>query len=104
MRFRAIAGAALAFALAAAGQERQTILAIGAHAADMDLTAGALVAHQKLLGDRVVMLHLTLGEGGNPKMTPAEYGVQKRREAEACAKALGAEVLFAPYADGMLLD
>ena len=36
----------------------------------MELTTGAvlLAAHQR--GDRVVLLHLTLGEGGNPKLTP----------------------------------
>ena len=89
-------------ALANAGAQPRTILAIGAHAADMDLTAGALLAHQKKLGDRVVMLHLTLGEGGNPKLPPAEYAGQKRREALAAAKVLGAEVLFGPYADALL--
>ncbi len=76
---------------AAAGQER-TVLAIGAHAGDAELTAGAVLARHKRLGDRVVLLHLTLGEGGNPKMTPAAYGEQKRREALAAAEALGAEV------------
>jgi LmbE family N-acetylglucosaminyl deacetylase len=80
----------------------RTILAIGAHAGDMELTCGAvlLAAHQR--GDRVVILHLTLGEGGNPKLSPAEYGAQKRREALAVGAALGAEVLFAPYRDGEL--
>jgi len=53
-------------------QAQRTILAVGAHAADMELTAGAILAHQRRLGDRVVILHLTLGEGGNPKMAPAE--------------------------------
>ena len=80
----------------------RTILAVGAHAADMELTAGALLAHQRKAGDRVVMLHLTLGEGGNPKLAPAEYAAQKRREASAAAKALGAEVIFGPYADALL--
>ncbi len=82
--------------------EPRTILAIGAHAGDMELSAGAVLAHQAKLGDRVVILHLTLGEGGNPKMSPKEYGAQKRTEALAAAKALGAEVIFGPYADGML--
>ncbi len=82
--------------------QQRTILAIGAHAADMDLTAGAILAHQKKLGDRVVMLHMTLGEAGNPKMPPAQYAEQKRQEAAACAKALGAEVIIGPYADAML--
>ena len=38
---------------AAAGQER-TVLAIGAHAGDAELTAGAVLARHKRLGDRVV--------------------------------------------------
>ncbi len=87
-------------AAAQAPAPARTILAIGAHAGDMELTAGAVLlgAHQR--GDRVVILHLTLGEGGNLKLSPAEYGAQKRREAEAVAKDLGAEVLFGPYGDG----
>src|SRR5581483_8519245 len=93
--------AAALIAVCAAAQQR-TILAVGAHAADADLTMGALLAHQKKLGDRVVILHMTLGEAGNPNLAPAAYAEQKRREAEAAAKDLGAEVLFAPYADAML--
>ena len=51
-----------------------------------------------------MLLHLTLGEGGNPKLAPAAYGAQKRREAIEAAKALGAEVRFGPYQDGELPD
>jgi N-acetylglucosamine malate deacetylase 1 len=83
---------------------KKTILAIGAHAGDMELTCGALLAKQGRAGDRIVLLHLTLGEGGNPKLTPEAYGAQKRREAEAAAHILGAEVLFAPYRDGELVN
>jgi N-acetylglucosamine malate deacetylase 1 len=92
----------LAAAMLPAVAQQRTILAIGAHAADMDLTVGALLAHQKRLGDRTVMLHLTLGEAGNPKLTPQRYAEQKRREAEASAKALGAEVIAGPYSDALL--
>lgn len=81
---------------------QRTILAVGAHAGDMELTSGALLLKQHRQGDRVVLLHLTLGEGGNPRMSPAAYGAQKRAEAQAVAGALGAEVLFAPYRDGEL--
>jgi LmbE family N-acetylglucosaminyl deacetylase len=82
----------------------RTILAIGAHAGDMELTSGAVLIRQQRRGDRVVLLHLTLGEGGNARLSPAEYGAQKRREAEAVARALGAEVIFGPYKDGELPD
>lgn len=83
---------------------KRTILAVGAHAGDMELTTGALLLKQVERGDRVVLLHLTLGEGGNPKLSPEAYGEQKRREAIAAAEALGAEVLFGPYRDGELPD
>jgi LmbE family N-acetylglucosaminyl deacetylase len=82
----------------------RTILAIGAHAGDMELTTGALLLKQHQQGDRVVLLHLTLGEGGNPKLSPETYGAQKRREAVAAAAVLGAEVIFGPYRDGELPD
>jgi LmbE family N-acetylglucosaminyl deacetylase len=80
----------------------RTILAVGAHAGDAELTSGLLLARQRMRGDRVVILHLTLGEGGNPRLSPEAYGPQKRREALAVGAALGAEVLFAPYRDGEL--
>jgi N-acetylglucosamine malate deacetylase 1 len=83
-------------------EERKTVLAIGAHAGDMEVSCGAVLYKHVRQGDRVVLLHLTPGEGGNPRMTPAAYGAQKRREAEAIAKAMGAEVLFGPYRDGEL--
>ena len=89
-------------AVSSAAAQQRTILAIGAHAADMELTAGPILAHQKLLGDRIVILHMTLGEAGNPKLAPAKYAEQKRREAEAAAKALGAEVIIGPYFDALL--
>ncbi len=85
-----------------AGQPARIFLAVGAHAGDMELTAGMLLAKQRRLGDRVVLLHLTLGEGGNPRLSPEAYGAQKRREAEEAAAALGAEVLFGPWKDGEL--
>jgi LmbE family N-acetylglucosaminyl deacetylase len=91
----------LAFALPLDGK---TILAIGAHAGDVELTSGAVLMKQKKLGDRIVILHMTLGEGGNPKMPTEQYAAQKRREALAAGAAIGAEVMFARYGDGELPD
>lgn len=85
-------------------REPRTILAIGAHAGDMELTAGALLIKQQKLGDRVVILHMTLGEGGNRRLSPAVYGAQKRREALAADSVIGAQVIFAPYRDGEIPD
>jgi LmbE family N-acetylglucosaminyl deacetylase len=78
----------------------RTILAIGAHAGDMELTAGAVLIKQRRLGDRVVILQMSLGEGGNPRLSPSVYGAQKRREALAADSVIGAETIFAPYRDG----
>lgn len=107
--------AGVAFAAPAAAQARdttaapaprpaRTILAIGAHAGDMELTTGALLLKARQQGARVVLLHLTLGEGGNRRMSPEAYGAQKRREATEVAAALGAEVMFGPWRDGELPD
>jgi N-acetylglucosamine malate deacetylase 1 len=82
----------------------RTILAIGAHAGDMEVSCGAVLALHVSRGDRVVLYHLTLGEGGNPALSPAAYGAQKKREAEAIARTMGAEVLFGPYKDGEIPD
>lgn len=85
-----------------ANQPERTILAIGAHCGDVEVTCGAVLAKHRKAGDRVVILHLTLGEGGNPNLTPQAYGEQKRREAQAAAKVIGAEAIFGPYKDGEL--
>lgn len=101
---RVIAGVTLAVAATRSANGQRTILAVGAHAGDVELTSGALLAKQHRLGDRVVILHLTLGEGGNPRLSSVRYAEQKRREAADAAATLGAEVLFGPYRDGELPD
>jgi N-acetylglucosamine malate deacetylase 1 len=83
-------------------ESQKTILAIGAHCGDVEITCGAVLAKHHKLGDSVAILHLTLGEGGNPNMSPQAYGEQKRREAEAAAKLIGARPFFGPYRDGEL--
>lgn len=85
-----------------AQESQKTILAIGAHCGDVEITCGAVLAKHSKHGDCVAILHLTLGEGGNPNMTPQAYGEQKHREAEATAKLIGAQPIFAPYRDGEL--
>jgi N-acetylglucosamine malate deacetylase 1 len=76
------------------------ILAIGAHAGDMELTAGPLLARQRRTGDSIVFLHLTLGERGNRQLAPSPYGEQKRREAREAAAVLSAAVMFGTWRDG----
>jgi len=83
---------------------QKTILAIGAHAGDAELTMGPLLAAEQKRGTRVVILDLTLGEKGHPKLSAEEYAAQKRREATAVASALGAELEIGPYRDAELPD
>ncbi len=92
----------LVAAAAICAAQNRTILAIGAHCGDAEITSGAVLARHAKLGDRIAILHLTLGEGGNPKLSPEAYGEQKRREALEAAKVIGAEALFGPYKDGEL--
>jgi LmbE family N-acetylglucosaminyl deacetylase len=68
----------------------------------MELTAGTLLLKESRRGDRVVILHLTLGERGNPKLAPEKYAEQKKSEAAAAAQELGAEVIFGSFRDGEL--
>lgn len=78
------------------------VLAIGAHAGDLDLTAGAVLAQHVLRGDRATLLHLTLGERGHPRMSVPDYAKQKREEAETFAERIGAGVRFLDHEDGLL--
>lgn len=82
----------------------KVVLAVGAHAGDMEVTAGAALASAAQQGARVVILHLTLGEKGHPRKPAAEYAKQKRAEAQAAAQALGAEARFGKWEDGALRD
>lgn len=78
------------------------IVAVGAHAADMELAAGATVLRHVRDGWQAHLVHLTLGEKGHRVLSPAEYGAQKRREAEESAAILGATPHFLAYRDGEL--
>lgn len=81
---------------------RPCIVAIGAHAADMEFSAGATLLKHAHNGWDVHIIHLTLGEKGNLQLSPEEYGEQKKREAQAAAKILRATPHFLPYSDGEL--
>lgn len=87
---------------AAAGK---TILAIGAHVGDMELTAGALLASCAVSGGRAVTLALTAGEKGAPAGADVlEYRKNKVAEAERFAAMLGGEAIVLDHPDGLLPD
>ena len=73
-------------------QKKHTVLAIGAHIGDAELTAGALLATAAVNGGKAVTLALTAGEKGAPPGADiAEYRRNKIAEAEAFARELGGE-------------
>jgi len=83
----------------------KTIMAIGAHIGDAELTAGGVLATAALEGAKIVTLALTAGERGNPPgVSVADYRIQKVKEAKEFAKRLGGEAIVFPYKDGELPD
>lgn len=80
----------------------QTVLAVGGHIGDMELTAGPLLAEAVLRGGRGIIVAATYGERGHPRLTPSEYRVQKVAEAQQFADLIGAESRVLDYSDGFL--
>ena len=85
-----------------AGPGIPKLLVVGAHAGDGEVMAGPVVAQHTADGGSAVLLHLTLGERGHPSLPGAEYGPQKRAEAQAAASVLGADVRIGGYRDAEL--
>jgi len=81
----------------------KTILAIGGHIGDMELTAGGVMATNAINGGKNIVLALTAGERGNPPhMKVEEYRAQKLKEAaEFCKLINGTSIVF-DYEDGLL--
>ena len=75
------------------------IVAVGAHAADMEFSAGATLLKHARDGWDTHIINLTLGEKGAAEQTVEEYAAQKQREADACAARLGATQHYLPYAE-----
>jgi LmbE family N-acetylglucosaminyl deacetylase len=78
------------------------ILAVDAHIGDMDLTAGPALAEMALLGHRVVLVALTPGERGHPRMSLEDYRLVKMGEGDRFAEQIGAELQVFDGSDGLL--
>ncbi len=78
------------------------ILAIGAHAADQELSAGMILAKYARAGHQVTILSLTAGEKGHMVLDSAAYRDQKVREAQTCANVLGVKSVILDYLDAEL--
>src|SRR2546428_4788910 len=82
--------------------QRKCIMVVGAHAADAEIMGGATVLKHVDAGWRAVLVHMTPGEKGHRTLTPEDYAKVKAREAEAAARALGAESVMLSFRDGEL--
>lgn len=82
--------------------KRVSILAIGAHAGDVEISAGMALAHHVNLGRKVAICHVTLGEKGHPTKSVEAYENQKRDEAMAAADVISADIYTLPFRDGEL--
>lgn len=81
----------------------KTIVAIGAHTGDAQLTCGMLLAKHALAGDKVITVDLTAGERGAPKgMDIREFRQQNVAAAKAFTDALGGESIVWDIPDGEL--
>lgn len=80
------------------------IMAIGAHAGDMELTCGGVLTKYAQEGNIVKLVHMTPGEKGHQTLGDVEYRKQKIEEANKCAEMMGAEAIVLDYKDGELPD
>jgi LmbE family N-acetylglucosaminyl deacetylase len=74
-------------------------MAIAAHPGDAMFSMGAAVAQHVHNGGSGILLSLSLGEKGHPKIEPARYGEMQREAAVHAASMLGAATEFLTYPD-----
>lgn len=85
--------------------KKKTIMAIGGHIGDMELSTGGVLATLALQGHSILTVALTPGEKGNPAhLTVAEYRKQKMEEANGFAALLGGRAIVLDTPDGELAD
>ena len=83
----------------------KTIMAVGAHTGDAQLTCGMLLAKHAMHGDRVVIVDLTAGERGTPAgWTVRDFRAYNVECAQRFAKKIGGESIVLDTPDGELYD
>lgn len=83
----------------------KTIMAVGAHIGDAQLTCGMLLAKYAMAGDKIITVDLTAGERGTPKgMTPEEFRPINVAAAAEFATMLNGESIVFDVPDGELID
>lgn len=83
----------------------KTIMAVGAHTGDAQLTCGMLLAKHAMQGDRVVIVDLTAGERGTPAgWTTPDFRKYNVECAAKFAEKIGGESIVLDTPDGELYD
>ena len=81
----------------------KTIMAVGAHTLDSQLTCGMLLAKHAMAGDRIVTVDITAGERGAPKsFTKEEFRQMNIEGAKKFADALGGKSYVMGLSDAEL--
>ncbi len=84
-------------------RRQKTIIAVGAHTGDAQLTCGMLLAKHAMAGDKVVIVDMTAGERGAPKgVSIKEFRQQNVASAKAFAQMLGGESIVMDIPDSEL--
>ncbi|WP_372634100.1 PIG-L deacetylase family protein [Cohnella sp.] len=78
------------------------VLAIGAHPDDVEILCGGTLAKCALRGDKVTIMIATNGNVGSAKLTKNEIASVRRKEAEASAGIIGADLIWMDYDDEFL--
>jgi LmbE family N-acetylglucosaminyl deacetylase len=78
------------------------IVAFGAHAGDVDFTMAHVLAKYARHGHKATIVHVTLGEAGNARMSRQDYAEQRKVEIRESARVYGTDVRCLPYPDGEL--
>jgi len=88
--------------------KKATVVAIGAHAGDMEIAAGGLLAKHAERGDKVIIAHALKPSGTwarPPGLSTEEHSEQRTSQAFEVGKALGAySVIFLGYREGVPFD
>ncbi len=83
----------------------KTIMAVGAHTGDAQLTCGMLLAKHAMHGDRVVIVDLTAGERGRPEgWTSSDFRAYNIECAGKFAQKIGGESVVLDMPDDELYD
>lgn len=78
------------------------ILAIGAHPDDVENCVGGTLAKYAAQGDHVTIMVATNGNVGSPTLTKEEIAAVRKKEAEAAAAVIGADLIWLDYDDEFL--